>query len=105
MPHLLRPSSLDGERGHESESRYGAFRLLNGGGLHQCPEVPVDRPFARVVRLGQAAQEHCHGGNVLTGPSELWGIGSPIRGVALDLTGATPGAIRQSMRTGRSVVR
>ena len=65
----------------------------------------MDRLFTRVVRLGQAAQEHCHGGNVLAGPSELQGIGSPIQGVALDLTGATPGVVRRSMRAGRGVVR
>ena len=63
----------------------------------------MDRPFARVVRLGQAAQEHCHGGNVLTGPSELRGIGPPIRGVALDLMGTTPSAVHRSTRMGRSV--
>ena len=65
----------------------------------------MDRLFMRVVRLGQAAQEHCRGGDVLTGPSELRGIGPPIHGVALDLTGVTPGAARRSMRMGRSVVR
>ena len=65
----------------------------------------MDRPFVRVVRLGQAAQEHCRGGNVLTGPSELRGITAPNRGVALDLTGATPSVVRRSMRIGRSVVR
>ena len=86
-------------------SQHGAFRLLNGGGLHQCPEVPVDRLFARVVRLGQAVQEHCRDGNVLTGPSELRGIGPPNRGVALDLTGMTPSAVHRSTRMGRSVAR
>ena len=65
----------------------------------------MDRLFARVVRLEQAAQEHCHDGNVLAGLSELRGIGSPIWGVALDPTGVTPGAVRRSMRAGRSVVR
>ena len=65
----------------------------------------MDHPVARVVRLGQATQEHCRGGNVLIGPSELRGIGSPIWGVALDPTGVTPGAVRRSMRAGRSVVR
>jgi hypothetical protein len=63
------------------------------------------RPFARVVQLGQAVQEHCRGGNVLTGPSELRGIGPPNRGVALDLTGATPSVVRRSLRMGRSVAR
>ena len=79
--------------------------MLNGDGLHQCLEVPVDHLFVRVVRLGQATQEHYRGGNVLTGLSKLRGIGPPNRGVALDLTGVTPSAIRRSMRTGRSVVR
>ena len=65
----------------------------------------MDRLFARVVRLRQAVQEHCHGGKVLAVPSELWGIGSPIRGVALDLPDATLGAVHRSMRTGHSVVR
>jgi len=105
VPHLLCPYSPNGERGRESASRYGALHLLNSGPLHQCLEVSVDRLFARVVRLGQAAQEHCRGGNVLTGLSELRGIGPPNRGVALDLTGATPSTVRRSMHTGRSVVR
>ena len=78
--------------------------MLNGGGLHQCPEVLVDRPFPRVVRLGQAAQEHCRGGNVLTSPSELRGIGPFNWDVALGLTGVTPGVARRVMRTGRIVV-
>ena len=65
----------------------------------------MDRLFMRVVRLGQAMQKHCRGGDVITSPSELWGIGPPIHDVALDLAGATPGAARQFMCTGRSVVR
>ena len=65
----------------------------------------MDHLFMRVVRLGQAAQKHCHIGDVLTGPSELWGIVPPIHGVALDPMGTTPGAARRSMRMGRSVVR
>ena len=65
----------------------------------------MDHLFMRVVRLGQAAQKHCRGGDVLIGPSKLWGIVPLIHGVALDLTGVTPGAARLSMRTGRSVVR
>ena len=77
--------------------------MLNGGGLHQCPEVPVDRLFVRVIWFRQATQEHYRGGNVLTGPSELRGIGPRIRGVALDLTGTTPSAIRRSTRMGHSV--
>ena len=65
----------------------------------------MDRMFLRVVRLGKTAQEHCRNGDVLIGPSKLWGIVPPIHGVALDPTGVTPGAARRSMRTGRSVVR
>ena len=61
--------------------------------------------FMRVVRLGEVAQKHCRGGDVLTGPSELWGIGPPVHGVALDLTGATPGAARRATRMWRSVLR
>ena len=34
----------------------------------------MDRLFMRVVRLGQAAQKHCHSGDVLIGLSELWEI-------------------------------
>ena len=44
-------------------------------------------------------------GDVLIGPSELWGIVPPVHGVALDPTGATLGAARWFMCTGRSVVR
>ena len=65
----------------------------------------MDRLFMRVLRLGQVAQKHCRSGDVLIGPSELWGIVPPVHGVALDLTGMTPGAARRSMRMGRSVVR
>ena len=65
----------------------------------------MDCPSVRVVWLGQVTQEHWRDDNVLTGPSELWGVGPPNRGVALELTGATPSAARRSMRTGHSVVR
>ena len=64
----------------------------------------MDRLFMRVVRLGQAAQKHCRGGDVLVRPREMRGIVPPVHGVALDLTGATLGAARRSMRMGRSVV-
>ena len=37
----------------------------------------MDRLFLGVVRLGKAAQKHYHSGNVLIGPSELWGIVPP----------------------------
>ena len=81
-------------------SQCGALLLLNGGGFDQCPEVPVDHLFLEVVRLGKAAQKHCHGGDVLASLSELWGIVPPIHDVALDLAGATPGVARRVMRTG-----
>ena len=65
----------------------------------------MGRLFVRVIWLRQIVQKHCHGGDVLTGLSELWGIFPPIHGVAVDLTGMTPGAARWSILTGRSVVR
>ena len=65
----------------------------------------MDRLFMRVVGLRQAAQKHCHGGDVLTGSSELRGIGPPIYGVVPDPMGAPPGAAHRSMRSGHSVVR
>ena len=68
--------------------------MLNGDSFHQCPELPVDRLFLGVVRLGKAAQKHGHGGDVLASPSELWGIVPPIHDVALDLVGVTTGAAR-----------
>ena len=101
----MRLHSYDGERGRESVSRCGALRLLNGGGFHQCPEVLVDRLFLGVIRLGEAAQERCRGGDVLASSRELWGIVPPIHDVVLDLAGMTPGAARRSMRMGCSVVR
>jgi len=65
----------------------------------------VDRLFLGVVRLGKAAQKHCRSGDVLIGPSELWGIVPPVHDIALDLAGVTSGAARRFMRTGHSVVR
>ena len=65
----------------------------------------MDSLFLGVIRLGKAAQKHCRSGDVLIGPSELWGIVPPVHGVALDPTGVTPGAARRSMRTRLSVVR
>ena len=64
----------------------------------------MDRLFLGVVQLGKATQKHCRSGDVLIGPSELWGIVPPVHGVALDPTGATPGAARRFMRMGHSVV-
>ena len=57
-----------------------------------------------VVWLGKAAQKHCRNGDVLIGPSELWGIVPPVHGVALDPTGVTLGAAHRFMRTRHSVV-
>ena len=59
----------------------------------------------RVVRLGQAAQKHCYGGDVLIGPSELWGIVPPIHDVVLDLASVTLDAAHRFMHTRCSVVR
>ena len=84
--------------------RRGAFRLLNGGGLHQCPKVPVDHLILGVCRLWKAVQKHRRSGDVLPCPSELWGIIPPVHDVALDLAGATPGAARWVTRTGSSVL-
>ena len=98
------PHSPGGERGHELVSRRGALRLLNGGGFHQCPEVPVDRLFLGVDMLGKAAQKHCRSGNVLASPSELWGIASPVHDVVLDLVGATTDAAHRVTRVWCSVL-
>ena len=65
----------------------------------------MDRLFLWVVRLGEAAQKQCHGGDVLIGLSELWGIVPPVHGVVLDLMGATLGAARRSTCMGHNVVR
>ena len=79
--------------------------LLNGGGFHQYPKVPVDRLFLGVVRLRKAAQKHCRSSDVLANPSELWGIIPPVHDVALDLTGVTPAAAGRVLRAWRSVLR
>ena len=86
-------------------SQRGALRLLDGGGFHQPPEVPVDRLLLRVIRLGKAVQKHRRSGDVLASPRELWGIVSSIHDVALDLAGATPGASRRVTRAWRYVLR
>ena len=65
----------------------------------------MDRLFLGVVRLEKATQKHCHSGDVLIGPSKLWGIIPPIHGVMLDPSGVPSGAVHRFMRTGRSVVR
>ena len=85
-------------------SRRGALRLLNGVGFHQRPEVPVDPLLLGVDRLWKATQKHHRSGDVLAGPSELWGIVASMHNVELDLAGTTPGAARRVTRTGHIVV-
>ena len=65
----------------------------------------MDHLFLGVVRLGKATQKHCHGGDVLASPSELWGIVPPIRDVMLDLAGVTPGASHRVTHMGHIMVR
>ena len=101
---LVRPRPLVGERGDESVLRRGALRLLNGGGLHQCSEVPVDRLLLGVDQLRKAAQKHRRCGDVLASPSELWGIVPPIDDVAMNLVGVTLGAARWVTRVRRIVL-
>ena len=85
-------------------SRRGALHLLNGGGLHQRLEVPVDRLLLWVDRLGKAVQKHHRRGDVLASLRELWGIVPPVDDVALNLAGATPGVARRVTRAGCSVL-
>ena len=86
-------------------SRRGALRLLNGGGFHQSPKIPVDRLLLGVDRFWKAAQKHCRSGDVLASLSKVWGIVPPVHDVALDLAGATPGAARWVTRMGCGVLR
>ena len=102
---LVHPRSPGGERGHTLVPQRGALCLLNGGGFHQCPEVPVDRLFLGVVGLGKAAQKHRRRGDILASLSELLGTIPPVHDVALDLVGPTLGVARRVTRTGRIVVR
>ena len=88
-----------------SELRCGAFRLFNGSGFHQRPEVLVDHLLLGVDGLGNTVQKHCRSGDVLASPSELWGVIPLVHDVVLDLMGATPSAVRRSARSGRSVAR
>ena len=96
--------SPGGERGHVSESRCRAFRLLNGGGFYQHPEVSVDRPLLGVDGLGNAAQKHCCSNDVVASPSELWGIIPLIHDFVLDLPGVTPGVADRVTRNGHNVL-
>jgi len=79
--------------------------LLNGGGLHQRPEVPVDRQLLGVDRLQKATQKHRRSDDILASLSELWGIVPLVNDVALDLAGVTLGAIHRVMHAWRSVLR
>ena len=87
-----------------SESRCGAFHLLNGGSFYQNPEVPVHRSLRGVDGLGNAAQRHCCSSFVLASPSELWEIVSLVHDLVLDLAGVTPGATHRAMRIGHNVL-
>lgn len=71
---LVRPQCPGRARGRVPLSRRGAFCLLNGGCLHQRPEVPVDRLLLGVGRLGEAAQKHLRGSDVPADPTKLRGI-------------------------------
>ena len=77
---------------------------MNGGGFYQRPEVLVDHPLLGVDGLGNAAQKHRRNGNVLAGPSELWGIVPLVHDVMLDLAGTAPGATRRVMCMRRNVL-
>ena len=65
----------------------------------------MDRLFLGVIQLGKAAQKHCRSGDVLIGPSKLWGIVPPVHGVVLDTMSVTPGVARRVMHTEHSVGR
>ena len=86
------------------ELRCGAFGLSNGGGFYQNPEVPVDLSLPGVDGLGNAVQKHRRSGNVLAGPSELWGIIPLIHDVVLDLASVASGATRRVMCMQRNVL-
>ena len=86
-------------------SQRGAFRLLNGGSLHQRPKVLVDRLLLVVSRLGEAAQKHHHNNDVLANPSKLRGVIPSIQDVTLDLTGMTLSVIHWVTRMWHSVLR
>ena len=87
-----------------SESRCGAFLLLNHGGFYPNPEVPVDLPLQGVDGLENAAQKHCRSGNVLASLSELWEIVPLIHDVVLVLTGVALGTTRRVIRMGHNML-
>ena len=78
--------------------RCGTFYLLNGGSLHQCPELLVDRLLLGVGRLGEAAQKHRRGSDILASPSKLRGIIPSSQDVMLDLAGTGSSAARRVVR-------
>ena len=86
-------------------SRCGALRLLNNGGLHQCPEVLVDYLFLGVGRLGEAMQKHRRISDVLASPSKLRRVIPSIQDVTLDLTGVTLSSARRVTSMWHSVLR
>ena len=87
-----------------SESRCGAFRLLNGDGFYQNLEVPIVCPLLGVDGHRNATQKHCCSSDVLASLSEQWEIIPLIHDVVLDLAGATPGAAHRVMCVGRYVL-
>ena len=74
--------------------RRGVFRLLNGDGLHQRQEVPVDCLLLGVDRLGKATQKHRRCSDVLASLGKLRGIVPSVQAVSLNLTGTTLSAAR-----------
>jgi hypothetical protein len=64
----------------------------------------VDCLFLWVDKLEKAMQEHHCRGDVLSSPSELWGVIPPINDVALDLASVTLGAAHWVMRMRHSLM-
>ena len=77
---------------------------MDGSGLYENLEVPVDCPLLRVDRLGNTAEKHCYSSDILAGPGELWDIIPLVHDVVLNLTSATPSATRQARRVGHNVL-
>ena len=71
-------------------SRRGALRLLNGGGLHQRLEVPVDRLLLGVGKLREAAQKHRRNSDVLASQSKLRGVITSVQYVMLEALPRAP---------------
>ena len=69
------------------------------------PEGSGGPPAPVGLQAQEGRQKHRRYGDVLTSPSELWGIVPPIHDVALDLAGATLGAASWVTRAGRIMVR